>query len=327
MHIILRGLLALLIVMLGMVVGGLGYYGYQVYASWNTPGAMTASAAVTKDTSNSGGSISAEGTILPREHAALAFSLGGRVAEVRVKEGDRVRAGDVLVRIDDAEVKSQAAQADAALSVAQKQLAQLRAGASDAERQAAKDALDAAQSKYDDAKGAGGTAAKAALAALSEAKSAVARLDASQAAIDVADAQVKQAQAAADAAKAAMDEATLKAPFAGTVGQVGVNVGDFVGPGIPVAYVGDLTKLIVDSTDVSDLDVSRLGVGQPVQVTLEALPGKVFHGTISRISPMAIESRGYKVFHVMVDLIEGVDSGLKWGMAANIEITTDAAKK
>jgi HlyD family secretion protein len=246
---------------------------------------------------------------------------------VPVKEGDIVQAGVVLVRLDDKDLRNQVKQSDAALNVAKNQLAQLIAGATPAERQAAQDGLTAAQAKYDEAKraGASDSALKEAAAGVSQAKSTLARLDPSPQAVAVAQAQVDQAQAAGDSAKAALDQASLKAPFGGTVAQVNINAGDFIGPGIPVVTFGDLSRLRVESNDVADLDSARVKLGQNVTVTLDALPGKMFHGTVASISPLASESRGYKVFGVWVDLKEGIENGLRWGMDAKIEIAADGS--
>lgn len=318
---LLFGLDAILIV----VAVALGYYIYQTRISPETtatgPTPSNPQAPLAVD------NVSADGTIVPLRHAALGFKLGGTVATVLVKPGDIVQAGVELVRLEDKDLKNQMNQADAALAVAKSQLAQLSAGATPAERQAAQDALTAAQAKYDDAKKANSpnSALKEAAAGVSQAKSAVARLDPSPEALAVAQAQVDQAQAADDSAKAALDQASLKSPFSGTVAQVNVNVGDFIGPGMPVLVFGDLSRLRVESDDVSDLDIARVRLGQVVQVTLDALPGKLFHGSVSSISPLASESRGYKVFAVWVDLDEGIESGLRWGMDAKIEIAVNPA--
>jgi HlyD family secretion protein len=313
----------LFLIGLAVVVGlAVGYYIFQVYAMQPEPAAV--STASIDQAPPTPGNVTADGTIVPIRHASLAFKIGGTVSEVRVKQGDIVQAGVVLVRLDDSDLSNQAKQADAALKVAKTQLAQLTTGASAAERQAAQDALAAAQAKYDDAKkaGAAGSALKEAAAGVSQAKSAVARLDPSPQALAVAQAQADQAQAADDSANAALDQASLESPFWGTVAQVNVNVGDFIGPGMPVVMIGDLSRLRVESNDVSDLDVARVKIGQSVNVTLDALPGKLFHGNIASISPLASESRGYKVFGVSVNLKEGIESGLRWGMDAKIEIAT-----
>lgn len=161
---------------------------------------------------------------------------------------------------------------------------------------------------------------KSALAAVSQAQSAVASLDPTPEAVALARAQVAQAQAALDVAKTSAEEAVLRAPFAGTVAQVNVQVGDFVPAGVPVVILGDLSKLCVETTDLSEVDVAKVQVGQGARVLLDAFPDRAFDGTVTRISPFAIESRGDKVFRVWIELREGTEVGLRWGMTANVEI-------
>jgi multidrug efflux pump subunit AcrA (membrane-fusion protein) len=317
----MRGLVIIgLIDVLILILIGEGLYVYQAYAKENIS-SPSPNAAVGREPL-APGNVVAEGTIVPSRYATLAFKIGGDVSEVRVKEGDIAAPGAVLVRLIDSDLRNQAKQAEAAQNVARAEFAQLRAGATQSERQAAQDALAAAQAKYDAAKrtSASEAALKEATAALSQAKSGVARLDASSEAIAVAQARLDQAQAAYDGARGSLEQASLTAPFSGTVAQVKVNVGDFIGPGMPVVTIGDLSKLVVESNDISDLDIARVKVGQSVGVTLDAFPNQIFHGTVARISPVANESRGYKVFRVWISLKEGIESGLRWGMDAKIEV-------
>ncbi len=321
-----RRLLAVIFILI-VAIAGVGAAWYHVYTDWvqvaplqivietPTPGASTSD------------SISAEGTIVPYRQATLAFKTGGSIAQMLVKESDSVQSGAVLAKLNDSDLRNQMTQADAALRVAQAELARISAGATAAERDAAQDALKAAQAKYDEAvkAKASDSTLKEAAAGLSQAKSAIAKLDPSPLAVAVAQAQVDQAQTALDIAKNAIEQATLKAPFAGTIAQVKGNVGDFVGPGVAVVTLGDLSKLSVESSDISDLDIARVKVGQKAIVKLDALPGKIFHGTVVRIAPIASESRGYKVFRVWIDLQEGVSTGLRWGMDTKIELQSASA--
>lgn len=311
-------IIIILLVLVGAALGATIYYTYE-----DLPIIATRAPVVTSTQAPpTPGNVVAEGTIVPRRQATLAFKIAGGVTALNVREGDQVMAGTVLVKLNDTDLRNQVKQGSAALQVARAELARLVGGATAPERQAAQDALAAAQAKYDVAQKAkaNDSTLKEAAAAVSQAKSAVGRLDPSPQAVAVAQAQVDQAQAALDSAMMALDQASLEAPFTGTVAQVKVNIGDFVGPGIPVVILGDLSGLTVESSDISDLDIGRVKVGQKVKVTLTALPEQTFHGGVARISPMASESRGYKVFRVWIDLKEGIESGLRWGMDAKIEV-------
>ena len=332
--------------------------------------------------------VSAEGTILPAQRVTLAFKIGGRVVEIPVHEGDAVKIGALLARLDDTTLQAQVAQAQAALDVAQKQLAQLRTGATAADRQAAQDALTAAraaltkvkagptadelatlrasvdgaqaglaqaQFRYDRIGGAsnpfGGAAPealalqqayisvasaqgsyrnalshptesdlRAAESAVSQATSAVARLDPTPEALALAQAQVSQAQAALQMSKAAAQDTILAAPFDGSVASVNVDVGQVVSPGTVAVSFANPSKLQVETKDLAEADVAKVAIGQAVNVKVDAFSGKVFKGQVLRIASVANDYRGDQVYKVTIDLPEGAEAGLRWGMTANVDI-------
>lgn len=138
--------------------------------------------------------------------------------------------------------------------------------------------------------------------------------------IAAAEAEVARAEAAVMAAENALNDAVLRAPFAGTVGEVLVEQGELVTPQVPVLRLGDLTQLRVRTEDLSEGDVALVRLGQPVKVTVDALPDREFVGTVARISPLATERRGDKIYDVLVDLDLPADSGLRWGMSTFVEI-------
>jgi len=359
--------------------------------------------------------VSASGKLLPGRWANLAFLAGGPVAEVKVQAGDKVVAGQVLTQLDDTDARLTLAQANAALKMAQAQLAQLKADARPEEIaqqkqavQAAQAALAGAQAQLDqlqagarqgdlavadaavrqaeadwkviadsyDAVTTGLEMAKkynrgestlskaeaslryqlqAATQAVTAAKSrlaqtkagpteaerrgaraavaaAQAQYDAAQARLDqimagatqeqiaVAEANVTQAQAATDLAQATVDKLQLTAPFAGTIGNVYAREGELLTPGQTVLALGDMSTLRVETTDLSEVDVARVTVGQPVNVTFDALKGQTLQGRVTRIAPMSSASQGGVNYTVIVEL-DQLDPALKWGMTAFTDIT------
>lgn len=122
--------------------------GFLAFNSYTASSARTNSAATTTPTKKTANVVSAEGIVVPVQRATLAFKTGGRIVKILKHEGDAVKAGEVLARLDDSILKVQIAQAQAMLSVAQKQLAQLRAGGTSADRQAARDAVAATRTQY-----------------------------------------------------------------------------------------------------------------------------------------------------------------------------------
>jgi multidrug resistance efflux pump len=116
-------------------------------------------------------------------------------------------------------------------------------------------------------------------------------------------------------------DATIVAPFGGTVGAVNVRVGEMVSPGQPLVTLGDLDTLRVETTDLDEIDVVRVSVDQEVAVTFDAFPDRVFKGRVTRISPMAESGSGGVHYTVVVELDE-MDPALRWGMTAFVDIET-----
>jgi multidrug resistance efflux pump len=196
-----------------------------------------------------------------------------------------------------------------AVTAAKAQLAQVKAGPTGAELRVARAAVEAAQAERD--------AAQAQLDQI--------MAGATTEQIAVAEANVAQAQAAADLAQAALDKTQLKAPFAGTVGNVYAREGEMLTPGQTVLALGDMSTLRVETTDLSEVDVARVSVGQPVNVTLDALKGKSLSGRVTRIAPMSSASQGGVNYAVIVEL-DQLDPALRWGMTAFTDIQVSNVK-
>jgi len=118
------------------------------------------------------------------------------------------------------------------------------------------------------------------------------------------------------AAEAAYENSRLKAPFAGTVAALDVSIGDYIPPGVRVAIVADLTHMQVETTDMSELDVSAVSIGQECTIGIEALGGQVA-GRVLRVAPLPTTLGGDVVYAVTVDL-ESIPEGLRAGMTAEV---------
>jgi len=132
---------------------------------------------------------------------------------------------------------------------------------------------------------------------------------------------VAQAEAAVQAAQAALDEATLRAPFDGTIAQITVDQGQVIAPGFVVAGIAWLDAWQVETDDLSEVDVVNVRVGQPVKITVDALPDVTLEGVVASITPRAETRRGDVTYTVTVD-VQGDDPRALWGMTAQVEIQT-----
>jgi multidrug efflux pump subunit AcrA (membrane-fusion protein) len=135
-------------------------------------------------------------------------------------------------------------------------------------------------------------------ATLAQEQAAQAQIDQAQGALEAAQAGEQAALAALEAAQAQLAQATLLAPFAGTVMKIETEVGEVAAPGLPV-----LVK-----------------PGQRVQVTLDAFADQIFSGTVTEIGAIAEVNRGNTTYPVTIEL-EATEAALRWGMTAFVDIT------
>lgn len=140
--------------------------------------------------------------------------------------------------------------------------------------------------------------------------------------IAVARAGVGQAQAAVVASLLALKRSELCAPFDSTVGQVDTRTGELIVPGQPLVTLGDLDTLRVETTDLDEVDVANVYVGQEVDVSFDALQQVAFIGTVTRISPMAAQGSGGVNYTVVIELDE-IDPVVRWGMTAFVDIDVE----
>jgi HlyD family secretion protein len=157
-------------------------------------------------------------------------------------------------------------------------------------------------------------------------KSAIAQVDMLRAGatpeqLAIAEAAVAQSEAALEAVQASLNQATLIAPFDGTVADLQVDPGQIVMPGQVVLTLADLSRLWVETTDLSERDVTEVEVGQAATVYVEALNVDV-PGKVARISPLASTLGGDVVYTVVIALDEQPE-GLRLGMSVEVEIATE----
>lgn len=134
---------------------------------------------------------------------------------------------------------------------------------------------------------------------------------------------IEQAQIDLQEAENNLANARLRAPIDGTITTLDAGVGEKVTTDISAAiYIADLTQLEL-TVDVSEVDVSKVYVGQPAKITLDAFPDSVFSGSVSRIAPTSSSESGVVNYEVAI-LLDNLNlDGVKAGMTAVATIADD----
>jgi len=138
--------------------------------------------------------------------------------------------------------------------------------------------------------------------------------------LDAAIADVARAQAAVDIAKAQLAQATLLAPFDGTIAEVKISPAEIANPGQIIIVMGDLNHFQIETTDLSEKDAPAIEIGQTANVFIDALSAE-FTGKVKDIARISETVGGDVVYKVTIELDEQPD-GLRWGMSADVKIET-----
>ena len=262
--------------------------------------------------------VTASGEIVATRYADIGSSVMGRLVGLRVKEGDVVREGQVLARIDPVQAKSEEQAALALLDALQAELQAAEARERDARQSLERTAELARQGLVP-------------AADLDRAKAAA---DAARASVGSAGERVGQARAQLDRARDLVSKTELTAPMSGIVSRLNVREGEMVvvgvqnQPGTILMTVSDLSAINAE-VKVAEADVLRLKLGQPAKVTLEAAPRREFAGQVAEIGASALPTQGAaaaaREFRVVVRLDEA-DAALRPGLTCDARILAEQAK-
>jgi HlyD family secretion protein len=295
--------------------------------------------------------VSASGEIKPKTYVNIGANAFGKIVKLHVKEGDHVKKGQLLAQLENVQSSAdvnanraslEAAETDAIAADAglKTSLADLNRAKSDAEH--AKLDWDRAQGLYNaaliakqdyDVKKAAWESANAGLA------QAEARVAQARAQKDSADKHITQNQANLTRVSDVLKKTTYAAPFDGVITNLPVREGETVvigiqnSPGSTLMTIADMS-VITAEVKVDETDIVNVQLGQPAEVTIDAIPRKVFHGVVSEIGDNAIvRSTGVatsqetsaneeaKDFKVVVTLTDP-PSDLRPGLSSTAKITT-----
>jgi multidrug resistance efflux pump len=133
--------------------------------------------------------------------------------------------------------------------------------------------------------------------------------------------EVELAQLALEQALASLASADLVAPFAGTVTDLMIHKGELASSGVPVVELIDTVRWQVQTSDVSELEISRVSLGQRAVITVNAFLDEELTGTVVSISATPLVQHGDTTYTVILEL-GPADVDLKWGMTARVKIFT-----
>lgn len=229
------------------------------------------------------GSVVASAVIVPAQITELGFITPALVKEVSVKKGDEVTAGQTLVVLNTPEAEYNVIAAEAAL----------RSALGEEKVQSYRRVKDRRKGKvfFD-----------------------VVPPEIRQ----VAHAKVEQAQASLDMAQATLAQSTLIAPYDGTVASIQVVAGEYVQQNQVVVTLATLNTLQLETTDLSERDITKVKIGAPVNISIEASNENI-QGKVIGISPRANTVGGDVVFKVTI-AFDKQPENLLWGMTAEVNI-------
>ncbi len=253
------------------------------------------------------------GTVKACRRAKLAPATGGQIIKLQVKEGERVKQGQMLLEIWNSELAAKLELAQQQMLTAEKRRREACIVADNAHRQSrrmrqlvAKNFVSQERSDDADAK-------------------ALAR----QASCDALTTDVKRAQAQIQVVQSGLERTVLTAPFAGIVARITGEIGEYATPSPPGIATPPVVDLIDDSclyvsAPMDEIDAPKLKTGQFTRITLDALPGQVFTGKIRRIAPYVTEvEKQARTVDVEVDFDEPPNLLLLVGYSADVEAVID----
>jgi HlyD family secretion protein len=286
--------------------------------------------------------ISTNGKIEPVDNFEAHAAAPASVKRVLVKPGQQVKAGQLLVQLDDSDARAQAAKALAQLKAAEADLTAVRGGGTHEEVLTTQANLTKAQAEHDAAQrnlDAVRRLQQSGSASAGEVTEAENRLQRSNVELQLlqqrktgrysspeiarVQAQASEARAAYDAAKDLLAKANITAPRAGTVYSLPIRQGSFVNVGDLIVQVADLTKMQVRAF-VDEPEIGKLAQNQRATITWDAVPGRSWEGVITRV-PSTVVQRGTRNVGEVVAAVDNKDLKLLPNVNVNVLVTTEKA--
>lgn len=240
--------------------------------------------------------VSASGSVIPIDRVEIKSKASGRIDNIPVEEGDFVRKGELICRLDQTDVQAEVDQAKANLEIAEAELTQAR------------NSYDRHVKLYE--------------------KNLIAEEVFDQSTLGLAQAKGKMVRAriSLDQASTRLSETVVLAPIDGIILQKFVEEGQIIASGIsnvsggsPIADIANMKHVFIEA-GIDEIDVGKIHVDQTAKVVAEAYPQVTFEGIIIRIAPEAKIEQNVTLFDVIIE-VENANGKLKSGMNATAEIT------
>lgn len=254
------------------------------------------------------------GTVEACQRTKLSTIIGGRIEYLGVKEGDQVKKGQLLLKLWNDDQQAQAALAQAQIELSRKRVDEACIAAANAEKEAQRQ----------------GELRSRGFVSTSREEAARTEAEVRRASCNTAKADVAQAEARFKATRVEQGRVALYAPFDGTVAKIVGELGEYSTPSPPGVPTPPAIDLIDDSclyvkAPMDEVDAPRLQPGQPVRITIDALPGRTFPGRVRRVAPIvsALEKQARTV-DIDVDFDDLAAAGpLRAGYSADVEVVLD----
>lgn len=299
--------------------------------------------------------VTASGEVKPTTYTNITAQGFGRITDIYVKEGDHIKKGDVLLQQENvqpsADVQAQQSAINASEAGVQSAEATHKAAQADLIQQQAN--LEKAKLDYERGKGLfkdglipkqdfdqRETGYRATMAAVQASQ---ARVQSTKAQLEQTRSQLNQSKAVLTRARDVLRKTTYTSPINGIVSYLPVRLGEYVVPGIQNANGSFLMtlsdmSLVTAEVKVDETDIVNVKMGQPADVTIDAIPGKTFHGKVTEIGSQAVlrssgltttqtttSTQEAKDFKVVVTL-ENPPDNLRPGLSSTAKITTAERK-
>jgi RND family efflux transporter MFP subunit len=238
--------------------------------------------------------LNASGYVVAQRRAAVASKGTGRLDDLAVREGSRVREGDLLARLESDDLRAEKEQIQSQLAGARADTKRAEADLAMAERQHGRlkslwEQRVAARADYENARD---------------------QLQKARAAVESARAGVRALEAGLKRAQVLLDYTVIRAPFDGVVLTKDADVGEVVAPfgsslnaKAAVVTMADLSSLMVQ-VDVAESSLPRVREGQPCEIQLDALPDARLHGSVQTVVPTADRTRGTVLVKIQLDRLD-----------------------